>query len=173
MAAVMIETTTEGMSGDSAAPSSEEPEWLRQGMQEVMERIRSVPDWAQRPPEEQKFLLHKWIRIMFEDHWLEERMRLERAEDHAIAASEAAQIEARQLTLPTPADDTERFVQNTLVRFNQGRAHTFKNFYTAGGRRETVDGYTYYQFLALAQKYGYTITQFKPSFKDGRPVNSY
>jgi hypothetical protein len=103
----------------------------------------------------------------------EERERRENAEINGISAAEAAIWAMNRQSLPKPVDDTDEFVQNTLICFNQSRAHTFKKFYTASGRRETVNDYTYYQFLALAQKYGYNVTQFKPSFKDGRPVASY
>jgi hypothetical protein len=72
------------------------------------------------------------------------------------------------------SDDREfDFVEQTLIAFNHGWAHTFKKFYTGRGRRDSVNGITLDDFYKLARKHGFTISDYKPSYADHRPVNQY
>jgi hypothetical protein len=57
------------------------------------------------------------------------------------------------------------YVQDVLVQFNHGNAHTFSHFWK-GANNIDIE-----RFYKLAQRFGFCITSYKPSFKDGRSTN--
>jgi hypothetical protein len=188
MSAEMIFATTAEVANSNEIPSSEElvAKYMKNG------RLRA-PSFAEWCDEHPNGTFSEYCKLKNAIHALRHQLRKERQEREAqewqqevkimkkigamirseLAPAAQPEPESERLTLRTTRDETERFIQNTLVKFNRGTAHTFKKFFTASGRREGSDGYTYGEFLAAAQKYGYMIRDFKPSFKDGRPVASY
>jgi hypothetical protein len=56
------------------------------------------------------------------------------------------------------------YVEDVLIQFNHGNAHTFSHFWRG---TDEIDLKRFYQ---LAKRFGFRITDYKPSFQDGRNV---
>jgi hypothetical protein len=56
------------------------------------------------------------------------------------------------------------YVEDVLIQFNHGTAHTFSHFWKG------TDEIDLQRFYKLAQQFGFKITDYKPSFEDGRDV---